>query len=343
MYNGEKYIHQDVLSILNQSFKNYEIIIINDCSIDKTEEIINFLSKKDKRIKIIKHNQNFGVYHSRIEAVLNSNGKYILFFDPDDMLLNINLFQSLFNYYLSYNLDIIEFIVYNQNEGNNQIYYSESQSSNHNHNFKKTILYQPELENIIFYKPNTKKYSMIICRHIWNKIYKRKIALKSINYIGNFYYNQNLIVADDTMINIINFHFAQNYSNIKIPGYLYIKKKNSMSRGYLGIKVKIKQVISFFYYFKFLYRYINEFNKDRNFIVPELNYFKEELIDLYKMNISNYTIQVRQLLDKIYFDKKSSIEIKKLINKINLTIIKNTIISPRDKSFLNHAHLYNSS
>ena len=193
IYNVDKYIEKSLLSIINQSFQNFEIIIINDFSNDNSNNILEKMQKEDNRIKIINHNQNLGVYHSRVEAVLNSNGKYILFFDPDDMLLNENLFKELYNYSLYYNLDIIEFLVYNQKNGINKIYYSKNHMLNHNHRFNTNIVYQPELSNIIFYKPRTKIFSIIICRTIWNKIYKREIQLKTIKYIGRDYYNKYLI------------------------------------------------------------------------------------------------------------------------------------------------------
>ena len=192
IYNGDKYIEKSILSIINQSFQNFEIIIINDFSNDNTIHIIKKMQKEDNRIKLINHNQNLGVYHSRVEAVLNSNGYYILFLDPDDMLLNEDLFKELYNYSLTNNLDIIEFLVYHQKDGKNYIYYPKNHLLNHNHNFKKNIIYQPELKDIIFYKPRTKIYSIVICRTIWNKIFKREIQLKVIKYIGKEYYNKYL-------------------------------------------------------------------------------------------------------------------------------------------------------
>ena len=201
IYNTEKYIKRAVLSVINQSFQDFELLIINDFSNDNTGKIIKRLSIIDNRIKYINHIKNFGVHYSRVEAVLNSKGKYILFLDPDDMLLNGNLFKELFKYNLYNNFDIIEFIVYHQKEGTNEIYYPNEHSLNHNHNYTFNIIYQPELKNIIYYKPRTKNYSQIICRTVWNKIYKRRLLIKTIKYISNIN-NQKLIVADDTMINL---------------------------------------------------------------------------------------------------------------------------------------------
>ena len=67
--NMELYIKQNLLSILNQSFQDFEIIIVNDFSRDQTENIIRNLQSKDNRIKLVNHCKNLGVYHSRIEAI----------------------------------------------------------------------------------------------------------------------------------------------------------------------------------------------------------------------------------------------------------------------------------
>jgi cellulose synthase/poly-beta-1,6-N-acetylglucosamine synthase-like glycosyltransferase len=119
--NMQDYIEKNLLSILNQSFQNFEIIIVNDGSDDETENIIHRIQSTDKRIKLLTHSKNKGVYRSRVEAIYNSNSEYTLIMDPDDMYLNENLFQELYNYNLQYNLDIIEFSVMHQIEGEEYI------------------------------------------------------------------------------------------------------------------------------------------------------------------------------------------------------------------------------
>jgi glycosyltransferase involved in cell wall biosynthesis len=321
VYNTEKYIERAVLSIINQSFQNFEIIIVNDFSSDNTLNIIKRLQKEDDRIRLINHYKNSGVYNSRIEAALNANGKYILFLDPDDIILNQYLFDYLYNYSTYYNLDIIEFLVYRKKEWQNYIYYPQNPILNHNHNFNNSIIYQPELSDIIFFAPNTKKYNDIICRTIWNKIYRRELLLKTIDYIGEeYYYNRNLIIADDTILNIMNFHFAKNYSNIKIGGYLYNEKAASMSRGFINKNHRIKQDISFYLYFKLLYKYIKDFDKDRNFMYNEINTNQMRIIEFKKLNISDYIGKVKLLLYQIKNDDKSSELLKNLIHKLLLDL-----------------------
>ena len=143
--NMNKYIEQTLLSIINQSYQDFQIIVVNDNSKDNTEEILKKMSFEDNRIKIITHSINKGVYYSRVEAILNSNSKYIILMDPDDMFLNKNLFLELYNYNVNYNLDIIEFTVYHQIDGRRNIFYPNNHFETHYHNFSQNIIYQPEL------------------------------------------------------------------------------------------------------------------------------------------------------------------------------------------------------
>ena len=145
--------------------------------------------------------------------------------------------------------------------------------------------------------------------------------MKTIDYIGEeYYYNRNLIIADDTILNIMNFHFAKNYSNIKIGGYLYNEKAASMSRGFINKNHRIKQDISFYLYFKLLYKYIKDFDKDRNFMYNEINTNQMRIIEFKKLNISDYIGKVKLLLYQIKNDDKSSELLKNLIHKLLLDL-----------------------
>ena len=83
-FNSEKYIKRSVNSVINQSYKNIELIVVDDCSKDKTIEILNQLKKKHF-FKIIKLNQNSGSPGKpRNIGIKNSRGKIISFLDADD-------------------------------------------------------------------------------------------------------------------------------------------------------------------------------------------------------------------------------------------------------------------
>ena len=86
-FNAEKFVRDAVLSICNQSYKNLEIIIADDCSTDNTSEILEQLSKVDHRIKLVRHKTNLKIVKTLNELVACSEGKYIARMDADDISL----------------------------------------------------------------------------------------------------------------------------------------------------------------------------------------------------------------------------------------------------------------
>lgn len=87
-YNRKNFLPQTLNSVLNQTYKNLEIIIVDDFSNDGTETLVeNNLINIDKRIKYIRHQKNRGLAASRNSAILNSKGDYFTFCDDDDLLM----------------------------------------------------------------------------------------------------------------------------------------------------------------------------------------------------------------------------------------------------------------
>lgn len=83
VYNVEKYLKRCVESVVNQTYKNLEIILVDDGSPDECPQICDKLSKEDERIKVI-HKSNQGLGMARNTGIENATGKYICFFDSDD-------------------------------------------------------------------------------------------------------------------------------------------------------------------------------------------------------------------------------------------------------------------
>ncbi len=86
-YNVEKYVSEAIESILNQTFTDFELIIINDGSTDNTASIIDEYAKKDKRIRFINHSKNKGLIAVLNEGLDLCNGQYIARMDSDDISL----------------------------------------------------------------------------------------------------------------------------------------------------------------------------------------------------------------------------------------------------------------
>lgn len=84
VYNAEHFLNKTIDSIINQSFKDFEVLLIDDCSSDKSLEILYQYADKDKRVKIIRNTKNLGVAKTRNKGVEIASGEWIAFLDSDD-------------------------------------------------------------------------------------------------------------------------------------------------------------------------------------------------------------------------------------------------------------------
>ena len=86
VYNAQEYIHDAIDSIIKQTYKNWELIIIDDCSKDSTLEICKDYAKRDDRIKVYKNDINLGISRNKNKAMTYATGEYITFCDDDDTM-----------------------------------------------------------------------------------------------------------------------------------------------------------------------------------------------------------------------------------------------------------------
>lgn len=83
-YNCEKYIEETIQSVINQTYMDWEMIIVNDCSTDGTKQIVEKYQSIDSRIKLVNLSQNSGAAVARNVAIEKSKGRFIAFLDSDD-------------------------------------------------------------------------------------------------------------------------------------------------------------------------------------------------------------------------------------------------------------------
>ncbi|MEG0180816.1 MAG: glycosyltransferase family 2 protein [Romboutsia sp.] len=129
MYNAEKFVEDTINSVLNQTYKSWEMIIVDDCSSDNSAEIVKSYVQRDKRIKYIKTDLNKGVSNARNIAIKKARGRYIAFLDSDDIWYENKLekqvsFIKANNYTIVYSA--YELIDENNNKLNKIINVSES-------------------------------------------------------------------------------------------------------------------------------------------------------------------------------------------------------------------------
>lgn len=94
-YNGRKFVEQAINSVLRQTYINFELIVVDDCSTDDSLEIIKSISKEDNRIKIISLKQNLGVALARNRGISEAKGDYIALIDNDDLWIDDKLERQL--------------------------------------------------------------------------------------------------------------------------------------------------------------------------------------------------------------------------------------------------------
>src|SRR5690554_4575467 len=84
-FNSEKYIQQTIQSVQNQTYQNWEMIIVDDCSSDNTIQIVEDIQNTEPRIILIKSDKNSGPAVSRNKGIEKAQGKYLTFLDADDI------------------------------------------------------------------------------------------------------------------------------------------------------------------------------------------------------------------------------------------------------------------
>lgn len=165
VYNAETYLRECLDSVINQTFKDIEIICIDDCSTDNSIDILKEYTEKDNRIKIHVQKENQGQGIARNIALEMATGNYIMFLDPDDWL-EITACEEAYNQIVKYDNDFVYFNLYF--EKNNCSYVDQARLNK----------FQQDLGNthIEFHKLT---YPFFGYGESWYKIYNRDFLIKN--------------------------------------------------------------------------------------------------------------------------------------------------------------------
>lgn len=183
VYNVEDYLHVCLNSVLKQSYEDFEIICVDDASTDSSLEILEYFTKKDSRIKVLKNDSNKGPGFSRNRGLDVAEGKYISFLDSDDWF-SLDTFEILIKKAEKDNLDLLLF--------KNIVYYEEPREFGMEAYYD--MEFMNEFENKIFNHWDLDKTKLFVMSNApWNKFY-----LKSFLDENNIRFpNENLIHEDN--------------------------------------------------------------------------------------------------------------------------------------------------
>ncbi len=319
IYKVEKYLKKCIESIMAQTHKSIEIILVDDGSPDKCGDICEEYAKKDSRIKVI-HKVNGGLSDARNAGLAIAKGEYIGFVDSDDYVAN-DMFETLYNLSETYNADISivsfyeliedrvigvmdsgELEILDKTEGMKQLLEDNKiQSYAWNKLFKRKLF-----ENMKF--PTGKNFEDIATTFLLfekSDIIVRKETPK-------YYY----IRREDSIVGQRTPKTYMDYMDVLLDKYLYIYKNNKELREYN----EYNYVISMVWLYTILVRYdINELfpkynelfltveeimNKDGEFIWSKLDYYNKAL--LYMMLLDKETS--REAIKQFYISYKAKRE-----------------------------------
>ena len=105
-YNADEYIKQSLDCILNQTYKDLELIVVLDAPTDNTAKIVYEIAEKDYRVKVIENEVNLGAGASRFNGILEATGEYILLNDADDYY-DLDFIEKLYDAAIEYDADIV--------------------------------------------------------------------------------------------------------------------------------------------------------------------------------------------------------------------------------------------
>lgn len=164
IYNVHKYLKKCVNSIINQTYTNLEIILVDDGSIDNCGIICDEYAKKDKRIKVI-HKENGGLSDARNAGLEIANGKYVSFIDSDDYVSK-NFIKKLYECCKKYNCDMAEA---------NFIKIEKEIELEEKEKFESRVIDNKEMLERLYILQDGINIRTVV---VWNKLYKRKIVDK---------------------------------------------------------------------------------------------------------------------------------------------------------------------
>ena len=306
-YNKAKEILKSIRSIQNQSYKNIEIIIVDDCSTDNYTEIYKYLLDTDPRIRIFYHQKNMGVWRSRLDGFLYSRGKYILHFDPGDFYADNYALEDGYNLVSNYNLDSVRFSLM-------EVYNTSNIEKKDN---TKKIVFENYLIKIMYGKINFPIYT-VHYGSIWNRLTRAAIFTKGLYLLDEYILNAYKNLWEDRWWNQLTNKIC--YSNLLVNriGYLYFRFNNGEGNVKLDTdERKYKTIKEFIYFLLFDYQLSSKYDDKKNII----DFLKE----LQKKHLQYFEF----ILSITYLNKSFPI-----FNHLINCLINDPFVYPEDKQFL---------
>ena len=266
-YNKKDNLTLTLNSVIVQTLKNIEIIIVDDGSNDGSEKIFESLLEKDCRIRLFKHKRNMGVWRARLDGFLYSRGKYVLHIDPGDFLSDYYILEELLNLTTNYNLDSVRFTF-------SKVPYQEDLINSSKLGVKHT--YPNKFTKIIYGRPG---YNVHYFGYgtIWNRLIRANVLSKGLNLVDEYILNAYKNLWDDMWWNSLV--DKASFSNVIVNrlGYIFVSTRNGIGRPNIKDSIKKDKTIREFIYFWFFdYQLLPKENNKKKIIKKLINYSQKD-------------------------------------------------------------------
>ena len=205
-YNNEKYLKKCIECLLQQTYKNVEIIVVNDGSKGKSDEIMATYSDNPK-IKYVKHDVNKGLFQARLTGASNATGDYITFLDADDYV-SIDYYRTMMRKAEETNSDMVSSRMALEYDSGKQIEYKLFEKHFESLNGKECIDQ--------YFKQKGLDFSW---HTIWNKIYSKKLWDKAAKHYGDI--KERLVMTEDFAFSTVLFYYCTKLTQVQNDRIFY--------------------------------------------------------------------------------------------------------------------------
>lgn len=205
-YNNEKYLKKCIECLLQQTYKNIEIIVVNDGSKGKSDEIMATYSDNPK-IKYVKHDVNKGLFQARLTGASNATGDYITFLDADDYV-SIDYYRTMMRKAEETNSDMVISRMALEYDSGKQIEYKLFEKHFESLNGKECIDQ--------YFKQKGLDFSW---HTIWNKIYSKKLWDKAAKHYGDI--KERLVMTEDFAFSTVLFYYCTKLTQVQNDRIFY--------------------------------------------------------------------------------------------------------------------------
>ena len=287
VYNVEKYLKRCVDSILNQTFHDFEVILVDDGSPDICPSICDEYVEKDQRIRVV-HKENGGLSSARNAGLEIANGEYILFVDSDDYI-KPHLLQTCVSKIEETNCDAVRFGYEKIDEGFNIIKVRYPHDSLYS--------FSTSEQRLDFLCNDLLSYSIPFTA--WSCLFKNDIIRKhNLRFVS-----ERIIYSEDTFFSSLYTFHSSSCVALNKSLYVYQDNKNSLMGTYKSQKtILINKCVE---WSKHLYQLCeDEYIKD-NFYFIAVAFYKNELkFNAEKENVKKLIKSIKALDDKKYFSNQ---------------------------------------